>query len=123
MTGVQTCALPICGVLHYAWVLPGMAFVGLIGIIYLRFLLSLPRKTQRLFVLSAFVFVLGAIGVEMLSGASASQAGEETFDYALIVTIEEFLEMLGVVVLIRALLEYIEGHLGGLQISFSRREC
>ena len=30
-----------------------------------------------------------------------------------------FVEMLGVVILIRALLEYIEEHLGGLQISFA----
>jgi len=45
--------------------------------------------------------------------------GEENFNYALIVTIDEFLEMLGVVILIRALLEYLEQHLGGLRIKFA----
>ena len=82
------------GLLHYAWVLPGMVFVVAVGLVFLRFLLHLPRQTRLLFVFSASVFVMGAIGVEMLSGASAFHAGEETLDYALIVTIEEFLEML-----------------------------
>ena len=109
------------GCLHYAWVVPGLVFVAAVGIIYCRFLFSLPRRTQFLFLLAATIFVSGAIGVEMLSGAQAYEAGEENFNYALIVTLEEFLEMLGVVVLIRALLEYIENHLGGLQIQFANR--
>ena len=104
------------GALHYAWVIPGTVFVGIVGIIYLRFYLNLPRRTQILFLMAAAVFVMGAIGVEMLSGIQAHQHGEENLNYALIVTIEEFLEMLGVVILIRALVEYIEAELGGLQL-------
>lgn len=107
------------GVLHYAWVLPGILFVGLVGIVYLRFLLNLPVRTRNLFIFSGLVFVSGAIGVEMFSGLQADRFGEETLNYSLIVTIEEFLEMLGVVVLIRALLEYIEQNLAKLQIQFS----
>ena len=106
------------GLLYYAWVVPGLLFVGMVGLIYLRFFLNLPRRTQALFFAAAAVFVTGAIGVEMLSGVQADLAGEQNLNYALIVTIEEFMEMLGVVILIRALLEYIEEHLGGLQVSF-----
>ena len=104
------------GLLHYAWVIPGFIFVSIIGLIYLKFFFHLPRRTKILFFSSAFVFVLGAIGVEMLSGVQADGVGEESLPYALIVTIEEFLEMLGVVILIRALLEYIEDNFGGLEI-------
>mgnify|MGYP007073292503 CR=1 FL=1 len=112
------------GMLYYAWVIPGMAFVAAVGLLYLRFFLNLPRRTQVLFFFAAFVFVSGSIGVEMLSGVQADRAGEQNLNYALIVTIEEFLEMLGVVILIRALLEYIEEHLGGLELRFpSRREA
>ena len=109
------------GALYYAWVLPGMVFVILTGIVYLRFLLNLPMRTRNLFVLSAVVFVSGAIGVEMLSGIQADRFGEENLNYALIVTVEEFLEMLGVVMLIRALLEYIEQNLPPLQLQFSHQ--
>ena len=111
------------GYLHYAWVIPGIAFVAAVGIIYLRFFLQLPRRTQFLFLLSVFVFVMGAIGVEMVSGAHAYESGEENFKYALIVTVEEFLEMMGVVILIRALLEYIEQRFGRLEIHLSPNEA
>jgi hypothetical protein len=107
------------GLLYYAWVVPGAALVGLVGILYLRFFLKLPRRTQIGFLLAAMLFVGGAIGVEMLSGAHADAFGEENLQYALIVTIEEFLEMLGIVVFIRALLEYIQTNLGGLQVEFA----
>ena len=109
------------GVLYFGWVVPGAVLVALVAIIYRKFLLSLPRRTQRLFVLAGLIFVGGAIGVEMVSGVQADQHGEENLAYALIVTLEELMEMLGVIVLIRALLEYIEEHIGGLQLHFARR--
>ena len=110
------------GLLYYTWVIPGAVLVLLVSFCYLRFFLSLPRRTQALLLLAGATFVSGAIGVEMLSGAQADRFGEENLDYALIVTLEEFLEMLGVVVLIRCLLEYIESSLGAMQIQFVRDE-
>ncbi len=108
------------GALYYAWVIPGAAFVVLVGVVYLRFMLNLPSRTRNLLIFSAVVFVSGAIGVEMLSGIQADQFGEENLDYALIVTIEEMLEMLGVVILVRALLDYIEREFGNLRLEFAR---
>jgi len=112
-------ALNAGGLLHYTWVIPGAATVVIVGCLYLRFFLNLPRRTQGWFFLAATLFVGGAIGVEMLSGANADLLGEENLDYALIVTIEEFLEMLGIVVFIRGILDYIEGQLGELQFRFT----
>ena len=106
------------GLLYYTWVVPGMVLVGAVAVMYLRFFLSLPKRTQRLFLLAAGTFVAGAIGVEMLSGAWADRFGEENLAYVMIITVEEFLEMLGVVVLIRALLEYICDDLRGLHVQF-----
>jgi hypothetical protein len=106
------------GLLYYTWVIPGAALVGLVGLCYLRFAMSLPRRTQLQLALAGILFVGGAIGVEMLSGAQADLIGEENFDYAMIVTLEEFLEMLGVVVLIRCLLEYIQANLRRIELQF-----
>ena len=107
------------GALYYGWVIPGILFVGLIGIGYLRFLWNLPTRTRNLMIFAGLVFVSGAIGVEMLSGIQADRFGEENLNYALIITIEEFLEMLGVVILIRALLEYIEQEFTLLNLRFA----
>lgn len=107
------------GLLYYTWVVPGLALVVIVSGLYLSFFFHLPRRTKALFALAAATFVTGAIGVEMLSGWQADQFGEENLTYSLIITVEEFLEMIGVVILIRALLEHVQDQLGGLQISFA----
>lgn len=103
-------ALHADGLLYYTWVIPGAAFVGLIGLGFARFLLHLPARTRNGFLLAGVVFVGGAIGVEMLSGRQASRSGEENLSYALIITAEESCEMLGVVLFIHALTGYMASH-------------
>ena len=88
------------GLLYYAWVIPGMLFVALMAFCFQRFLRNLPKRTGMLFVLSGLVFVGGAIGVEMLSGMQADAFGEENVTYAMVVTCEESMEMLGVLIFI-----------------------
>lgn len=104
------------GLLHYTWVLPGALFVLLVGVAYLRFLGHLPARTRASFLLAAAIYLAGAIGVEMLSGLQADLYGEENMGYALITTAEELLEMLGIVVLITALLNYLPTAVSGIRI-------
>ena len=106
------------GLFYYTWVVPGALFVALMGFSFQRFLRHLPKRTGMLFMLSAMVFVGGAIGVEMLSGMHADLFGEENFTYAMIITCEEFMEMLGVVIFIYALADYINTALGGIRLQF-----
>jgi len=105
------------GLLYYTWVVPGLIAVAIVSCVFLRFFLRLSRRTQVMFALAAACFVTGAIGVEMLSGWQADRYGEENLTYALIITVEEFLEMIGVVILIRALVDYIQINLGGLRLN------
>ncbi|RJO66868.1 MAG: hypothetical protein C4523_10915 [Myxococcales bacterium] len=104
------------GLLYYGWVIAGLASVALVGLIYLRFLFHLPSRLRKLFFLAAFVYVGGAIGVEMLSGLYASRFGEENFLYSIIVTGEEMCEMAGVVILIHALLERLHQTVSGVLV-------
>ncbi len=60
-----------------------------------------------LLVRAGFVLVGKAIGVEMPSAVQATAFGEEEFAYAMIITCEESMGMLGVVILIYALADYI----------------
>lgn len=95
------------GVFYFAWIIPYASALGLLAIVYLRFLLRLPRETRNLFLLSAGIFVFGAIGFEMIGGWYFESIGPDNLTYQLITTCEEFLEMLGVAIFIYALLSYI----------------
>lgn len=103
-------ALGTTGPLYYAWVIPGMAAVALVGLVCWRFWWHLPARTRWLCLLAAVIFVGGALGVEMLSGVQASRYGEQNLRYALIVHLEEAMEMSGVAIFIYALADYLACH-------------
>ena len=60
-----------------------------------------------LFLISGSLFVLGAIGFEILGGWQEEIYGKFGIFYAICYTCEEFLEMLGVVIFNYSLLTYI----------------
>jgi hypothetical protein len=100
--------LGIDGILHNAWVIPGIIVVGIFCVIFYRFFRHLPRYMQRLMLLAISIFIGGAIIVEVVGGYYKYLYGEQNLGYALITTIEESMEMIGVVILIHALLLYID---------------
>lgn len=111
--------LQASGALHYTWVIPGALFVTAVGLAYSRFLLSLDAKARRGMIAAGFIFLSGAIGVEMISGHHATQFGENNLGYVLIITAEEMLEMLGVVLLIHTLAGILERNVIAVQLRFS----
>ncbi|HEY9488790.1 MAG TPA: hypothetical protein VIQ51_10675 [Chryseosolibacter sp.] len=99
--------------LHFAWFIPYSIATLVLGIIYVRFFFKLPPRTRQLFFLSALLFLSGAVGMEMVGGkywASQNWAPDLSqkvnFTYALIITLEELLEMLGIVIFAYALADY-----------------
>ena len=109
------------GIFYFAWVIPAIVGLLVLGLFYRRLLLSLPGHTRRLFVLAAAIYVGGALGVAMLGGFVADAYGEENLTYALIAAAEEALEMAGVVVFIRALLLYLAAEVGPLEIRWGAK--
>ncbi len=95
------------GLLYYPWIVPAGICASTLVIGYSGFLTVLPGRTRWLFVGAGAIYVLGALGVEAVSGLQASLHGERTGRYHLIVTFEELLEMTGVAMFIYALLDYI----------------
>src|ERR687893_2197236 len=68
------------GAIKFFWVVPGAIFVVVVLLAYLRFLADLPRSTRRWFVFAGVLFVLGALGLEMLSAqVSSSSEGIANF--------------------------------------------
>lgn len=97
--------LDLGGALHFSWVVPAGILMLIFGAAYFRFLRELPAGTGRLFLLSGTVFLLGALGMESLSALFATQAGKTSVAYGIATSAEEFLEMAGIVLFLKALLE------------------
>ncbi len=106
------------GVLHFPWLIVYIPLVLLVAAVYLRFLAALPRRTAGLFLLAGALYVGGAAGVEMIGGVQASLYGEENLAYSLITTMEELLELSGLLVFIYALLSYAWESGSGSRILF-----
>ena len=94
------------------WVFLGLAFVLIFAAFYLEFVLHLrPAQRIRLLV-GGFLFVLGAVGVEMATakmGLGLNRELKESFDYAMMVHVEEALEMIGAAIFIDFLLRRLDG--------------
>ncbi len=101
-------ALNTGGFMYFAWVIPGAIFVLACGLAFLRLLATLPAKILRLFLLAATLFLGGALGVEMVGAYVTYKWDQWNMLYVSVATLEEFLEMLGVVVFIYALLCYLK---------------
>lgn len=95
------------GVFYYAWVIPAIAVVVVLAGYFRGFMLRLPTRTRFAFTLAAVLFVGGALGFEMFEGRHDELYGERNLAYMALVTVEEGLEMAGVIVFIDALLRYI----------------
>ncbi len=94
------------GIMIFAWIVPYALAVILLGVLYLRFLIKLPKKTMLLFVISGGVYLLGAIVFEMLGGLESNSHGYITLRYYILYTFEETFEMLGAILFIYSLLSY-----------------
>ena len=117
----------LSGFFYYAWVLPYGIFALIIFALYLRFLLRLPREIAWLLVISGSMYVGGALGMEMVGGWYVEQhlGAEHTVRHSQIEvafqTVEESLEMMGIVVFIYTLARYAAGN-GGLALSLRSGE-
>jgi len=114
------------GFLYFPWIVPYGFAVAVFIMAYLKFVMGLPKKISLLFILAGTVYLTGAAVFDMLGGREAELHGFDSVTYCILYTIEEFLEMIGIVVLIYALLSYIDRQFGyiciTLQISKTKEQ-
>lgn len=109
------------GAFYFPWVLAGLTFVVFLVVIYMRFFLSLSTMLKlRLFVASV-LFLSGALGMEMVGGNYSYMYGEDNLEYSLITTIEESLEISGILFLIWTLVNYLKKEVGEVSLEFTGR--
>ena len=122
LSGPTRTLMDLDGALYLAWVVPySFLVVGLL-LLYGKFLFNLPFAVRVLLVLSGVVFVAGAVGFELLGSnyhfiGNASDPG-----YALLYTLEELFEMLGIAIFIYGLLFYFQTELSdyGLRLGVQK---
>lgn len=73
------------------------------ALIFLKFIFYLPLKFRTLFISSAAIYLLGAVGVEIMGAVYT-----ETVYYQIVMPIEETLEMSGIIMFIYSLLSFKE---------------
>ncbi len=106
------------GIFYFAWVIPAMIIVLMLGLFFLKFLLHLPMIVRFRFLIAATLYLGGAIGIELIGGRYAELHGEENLTYSMITTIEESLEIAGLIFFIWALLKYCADHHKEVQLYF-----
>jgi hypothetical protein len=108
----------LVGATLYAWVVPGALFAAAIFLLYLRFLLRLPRRTAVLFVLSGALFLGGAVVTEFIEGRIQLVDGRKAIFP--LRHVEELGEMLGVALFIYTLLSYACGRVRSVRFRLLR---
>ena len=106
------------GALHFAWIIPGTLLVLVLALFYYAFCTRLPQPMNKLALWAAVLFLGGCVGFEMIGGYYSTLHGEMNLAYSSLTTGEESLELAGLVLFIRALLEGLPG--GGAEPSSSR---
>jgi hypothetical protein len=87
--------------------LPGAVVVAAVGLVALRWALSLPEQTRNAFIIAGIVYVAGGLGFELIG----SQVADETFlnpAYLLASGLEETLEMCGVVIMLVGVVMHLQ---------------
>ncbi len=108
------------GFFYYSWVIPGLVVVLIVGLVFFRFLSRLEPKTRFAFLAAGAVYLTGTIGFEMIAGRHADLHGTRNLVYALLATVEESLEMAGVILFIRALLVRLADRYGEITFRFEK---
>lgn len=106
------------GLLYFAWVIPFGILVVILLIVYARFLIELPKRIRALFLAAGGTYVLGALGLEMLSGRHYEFHGRDNFSYVMYQTVEESLEMAGVIIFVYALMSHIGDDIKKIALDF-----
>jgi hypothetical protein len=98
------------GIFYWSWLIPALFLLSFGAIYFIKFLYTLPKRTRNLFLFSAVVFITGAVGFEMIGGWLYSHNLAETMLYNIEVWIEESLELIGLLIFIYSLRDYLFTH-------------
>lgn len=112
--------LKTTGFLYMTWVIPAVILLLLFAIAYIKFLKALPVKTRNWFIVSGIVFVLGAVGLEVIGSNYLYNYGQDSLSYSFITTVEETFELTGILMFINAILDYLSTYHNEWNVVFKK---
>lgn len=107
------------GIFYFAWVILGFAVVAAFILTYRKFTFALPPQTRNRFILAACLYLAGALGTELIGGYLVYTSEKQNLLYAMVVAVEEVLEMSGIAIFLYALLTYLRSQVSNITIHLS----
>ena len=96
----------LVGYFYFQFVIPGAVLALAVALAYGRMLIRLPRPTGLGMLAAGALYVLGTIVLESLEGNWSFRHGQSSLPFFLMTDAEEFLEMLGAILMLRTLSRY-----------------
>lgn len=121
LTPIMQEQFELTGYFYFGWIVVGIAVALVVGAIYLPFVRRLPGHVRRWFILAAALFLGGALVVEAISANLWFEAGGTSLRFSAMGTLEEWMEMLGVITLIYGALVYLRTEVGPVFFSVQER--
>ena len=91
------------------WVIPYGIITFFLSIYFVPLMLELPKRIKYLFIWSGSIYLLGAIGLEIVGNylVRTGQIRLHGLPYGLITGLEETMEIIGLIIFIYSLLKYL----------------
>lgn len=104
--------------LGYAIALTVIVLVGLavLTLLFGRFYLHLPVRWRMWFTIAAVIYLIGVFASDGLGDYLITESGAPTLAYVVVQTVEEAFEMIGVLIFIVMLLDYIRTFVGAVSL-------
>lgn len=103
---------------YHTWVIPAIALVSFFIFKYWKFVMHLPKRTRSLMMLAGGIYITGALGLEMISGALRQDFGRWSVITQAAIISEEIFEMTGILIFIYVLLTYLTSLVDQLRVNF-----
>lgn len=110
--------LGLSGVFYYAWVIPALVLVALLGLVFVRFVFDMPRHIRNRVLVAGISFVAAAVGLEMVAGTFAGTESREGLAYFLIATVEEVVELGALILLVDTFVLHLSERRPAIRLSF-----
>ncbi len=99
-----------------SWIITFSILVPIFIFSYRKFILNLPSKTKKQFIIAGFIYLLGTMGMEIVGSFSQEFYGKASIVHGTVTTIEEFLEMIGIVIFINTLMSYVSSQIKAIYL-------
>jgi hypothetical protein len=92
------------GIWYHAWIIPGALIACLVAIVVWKCVSDLPSSARWLVLAGSALAAAGSLGMEAIGGVENPQSLIPTYEWIVVTTVEEFLEMVGVALFLVGLL-------------------